>query len=251
MKKRWVITFLTAALVVGGLAGKYVQAAKKKAVAAADVKTEEKESAKATDVQAAKNEIPEAGDGQTEKQAAASTAQTHDEDEEAAVQGFQVFSYDSDDKKFMALCNTILQAYPNLYGDDQFDAAIPVPYVVYEQKLDDHKTGQWGTFASFNFNYNPDTLLMEMVSGGYDRGIIILEEKDGDYLGDWTPTYTDDDQLALEKEYGVSEEMDKLRYDNDKVTEKMVEILKGYCEFNGYRTIGYKDVDGSVHEFDQ
>ena len=251
MKRKWMITFLTAALVVGGVAGKYIHAAKKRVIAAADVQTEEREASVAADVQTEEKEASVAADAQAEEKAAASTALIPDEDEAAAVQGFQVFSYDSDDKKFMALCNTILQAYPNLYGDDQFDAAIPVPYVVYEQKLDDKKTGQWGTFASFNFNYNPDTLLMEMVSGSFDRGLIILEEKDGDYFGDWTPAYTDDDQLALEKEYGVSAEMDKLRYDNEKVTEKMVEILKGYCEFNGYRTIGYKDVDGSVHEFDQ
>ena len=169
---------------------------------------------------------------------------------EAEIKGFEEFSYDSDDKKFMAMCNAILAYYPELYGDSSFDAAIPVPYVVYEQDLGDNKTGVWGTFASYNFKYNPKTLLMEMVSCGYDRGIMILEEKDGNYKAEWKPTFTDDDQEALEKEYKVTEQMDKSRYTNEDVVKKMAEILKGYCEYNGYRIIGYKNPDGTVYKYE-
>ena len=204
MRKKCLITFLTAVLLLGGLAGKSVLAEKKTSA-----------------------------------------------DPEAEVQGFEEFSYDTDDKMFLALCNAILKEYPNLYGDDKFDAAIPVPYVVYEQKIKDGRTRQWGTFASFNFNYNPETLLMEMVSCAYDRGAMLVKEKGGDYSVNWEPTYTDDDQAALERKYGVTETMNQLRYNNEDVDKKMAEILKGYCEYNGFRIIGYKEVNGTIHKLEE
>ena len=169
---------------------------------------------------------------------------------EAQVQGYEEFSYDSDDKKFMAMCNAILASYPEMYGDSSFDAAIPVPYVVYEQNLGDNKTRVWGTFASYNYKYNPETLLMEMISCSYDKGIMVLKEKDGNYSAEWKPAFTDDEQEALEKKYNVTNQMEKSKYTNEDVDKKMAEILKGYCEYNGYRIIGYKNPDGTVHKYE-
>lgn len=169
---------------------------------------------------------------------------------EAEIKGFEEFSYDSDDEKFMAMCNAILHSYPEMYNNDSFDAAIPVPYVVYEQDLGGNKTGAWGTFASCNFKYDPKNLLMEMVGCSFDRGLMIIEEKNGHYTAEWKPAYTDDDQAALEKEYHVTDQMEQFKYTNEDVDKKMAEILKGYCEYNGYRIIGYKYPDGTVHKYE-
>ena len=211
MKRKWMFTMMTAVLFLAGILFVKVQA-----------------------------ESNEAG---TEQEASATVS-------DADVKGQAAFSYDSDDKKFMAMCNAILASYPEMYGEDSFDAAIPVPYVAYEQDLGANKTGAWGTFASCNFKYDPETLMMELVSCSFDRGVMILEEKDGDYTAEWKPTFTDDDQAAMEKEYKVADEMKKHTYTNEDVEKKMAEILKGYCEFNGYRIVGYKYPDGTVHKYE-
>ncbi len=194
----------------------------------------------------------------TEVEAEAPEEETEEAAEEAAAEPGAAgpnswYQIDSDDLKLVAMDNAMVRYAREYYWPEEDTILIPAPCVVYESDMseDTDRYGEWGTFPIYAFVYDPETLMMKMTGASFSTGVIILEGIGGEFLGEWTPAETDEDQAALEKEYGVEGLVERIPTDSGSYTESMEEALKAWCAFNGYTCVGYVNDQGEEILFEE